>query len=436
MQKGLLVFVSLFLSIQLSANAITKRQKVEKILKTKCMDCHSNETVYPWYYNFPIAKQLMDADIQKGRAFFDLKTEIFNLENEKDISKSTLSRLAHEIETDSMPLLQYKLAHWNTIITAEDKKIILSWIKDLKAGKFSEPIEPLPMLADLKLDNNKVTLGKLLYHDKRLSGDNTLSCASCHDLAKGGTDQKQFSIGIRGQLGHINSPTSYNSAFNIKQFWDGRAEDLEGQAHGPVHNPIEMGSSWKDVIKKLSADAQMVAMFKKAYGIKSANEITGDMIANSIGEFEKSLVTNDNRFDKYLRGDKNALTADELKGYELFKKYDCTSCHNGPAVGGASFQKMGVVQDYFNDRAAGLHGLNKMAISKEDYGRFNVTKKEEDKFKLKIPILRNIKDTYPYMHDGNVATLEEAVRIMGQCQVGTKIPKQDIDLIVKFLRTL
>lgn len=433
-----LVLILIVLFSNLSSDAKpTQRQQAQAILKAKCMDCHSNKTVYPWYYNMPGAKQLMDADIQKGRAFLDLEKELFNIKDQKDIDPHVIKELTAVIKSDSMPLIQYRLIHWDKIVTSQDKKILLDWLGSVnKNSSGDEPIEPLPQASELNLDSNKIALGKILFHDKRLSGDNTLSCASCHDLAKGGTDQQQFSTGIRGQKGHINSPTCLNASCNILQFWDGRAKDLEAQAHGPVANPIEMGATWDQVVKKLAKDPQMVTQFKKIYGIKSGNEITPDIVANSIAEFEKSLITSNSRFDQYLNGKKEILSTDEIKGYALFKKYNCTACHYGCAVGGASFQKMGVTRDYFSDRVKGLNGLRKMALSVEDNGRFNVSKDPADKHKFKVPILRNIALTYPYMHDGNVLSLEEAVRIMGEYEVGTKIPKQDIDLIVKFLKTL
>lgn len=437
MNKFWVFLVSFLIGSSVNA-ATTKRSKAEAILKAKCMDCHSDKTVYPWYYNMPGAKQLMDADIEKGKAYFHLENELYAIKNEKEIPQHIIKRLIDVVEHDRMPLIQYRLAHWDKVLTNDDKKVLLDWLNSIKTGKSNEePIQPLPLKSELKLNEEEVSLGKALYHDTRLSGDNTLSCASCHDLNKGGTDQARVSTGIRGQKGGINAPTTFNSSYNILQFWDGRAEDLVAQAAGPVTNPIEMGAKWDDVITKLSRDPALVKRFEVVYGAKQGTKvITKENVTAAIAEFEKSLITSNNRFDKYLRGDKKALTADEVKGYELFKKYNCTSCHNGPAVGGSSFQKMGVTKDYFADRAKGLNGLHKMAETKIDHGRFNFTNKVDDKYKFKVPTLRNIALTYPYMHDGNVDTLEEAVRIMGECQVGTKIPKQDVDLIVKFLKTL
>lgn len=428
--KNLILLWALFF-ISISVNAKTaERKEIEAIFKAKCMDCHSDQTKYPWYFNMPIAKDIIQADIRKGKSYFHLQNDLFQYDNDKDIPKHIISALKYEIEHDSMPILPYKLMHWDKVISVIEKEKILNWLEKLDASV----VEPLK--APQGLDPEKVELGKLLYHDTRLSGDLSISCASCHDLAKGGTDQAQVSTGINGQKGPINSPTVYNAVFNIKQFWDGRAEDLEAQAHGPVHNPEEMGSNWEQVLERLRDDDDIVDKFKDAFDIRRSKEITGDMIANAIAEFEKSLVTTDAPFDKYLQGDDDAISSDAKKGFKLFKKHNCTTCHNGPALGGASFEKMGVVHDYFKDRELGVRGLSKLALAEVDNGRFNVTKNEADRRKFKVPTLRNIELTHPYMHDGSVETLKEAVKHMSYYQTGKNLSDKDAELIVEFLKTL
>ncbi len=424
---SLLVFA--FTSVEAKSPS---RLKVEKVFKQKCMDCHSDQTVYPWYFQLPIIHDLIQQDIEKGRNYLDLEKELFSIKEDKDIPKHVLVELESVISAGSMPLIQYRAIHWDKSITSSEKLMILDWLDELKGLV----IEPIPTKESLGLDQDKLILGEKLFHDTRLSADNTISCATCHDLAKGGTDQMQFSTGIHGIKGHINSPTAYNSTYNIKQFWDGRAENLEAQAAGPVHNPAEMGSSWDEVIGKLSTDTELQEMFKKIYGANKPKEVTGEMIANAIGEYEKSLITPNSRLDQFLNGNRDAISAEERQGFELFKKYNCTNCHLGPAVGGGSFEKMGLAKDYFADRASGANGLKKLALAKEDNGRYNFTHKEADRYKFKVPILRNIELTYPYMHDGNVTSLNEAVRIMAEYQVGKKPTTREIELIVKFLRTL
>ena len=283
-----------------------------------------------------------------------------------------------------------------------------------------EPIKPLP--AKLNLDARKVNLGKSLFHDKRLSKDNSLSCASCHDIAAGGVDGKQFAVGIKGQVGPINTPTVLNSGLNFRQFWDGRAATLEEQAAGPVHNPGEMGSNWNEVIGKLSQDKAFVDQFKVAYpdGLKGKN------IQDAIATFEKSLNT-PSRFDRYLLGEGMALQEDEKQGYQLFKNYGCVACHQGQGVGGNMYQTFGVLGNYFKDKGK---------VTDADLGRYAVTKNEADRHVFKVPSLRNVELTAPYFHDGSAKTLDEAVEVMFRYQLGRSAPAADKALIVKFLKTL
>jgi cytochrome c peroxidase len=288
-------------------------------------------------------------------------------------------------------------------------------------AQVDEPIKPIP--AEFKLDSKKVALGEKLFNDKRLSRDNTLSCASCHNLSAGGVDGTANSVGIGGAKSAVNAPTVFNSALNFRQFWDGRVNSLEEQAAGPVHNPKEMGSNWAEVLGKLGKDAALVAEFKELYpdGLQSKN------IQDGIGIFGRSLATPNARFDKYLRGDKNAINAEELKGYELFKKYGCVACHQGVAVGGNMFQTFGVMGDYFAKRGN---------PTEADLGRYNVTKNEADKHVFKVPSLRNVALTAPYFHDGSAKTLNDAVAVMFKYQLGRSASQQDQEQIVLFLRTL
>jgi cytochrome c peroxidase len=285
----------------------------------------------------------------------------------------------------------------------------------------TEPIAPIPLHADL--NERKVALGQRLFQDPRLSHDNTIFCGSCHRLDLGGTDRRPRSIGIGGATGDVNAPTVFNSGFNFRQFWDGRAATLEDQVDGPVNNPKEMGSNWPEVISKLSQDPAYVAAFRELYsdGIQSAH------IRDAIATYERSLITPNSRFDKFLRGDARALTPEERAGYSLFKSYGCVACHQGVNVGGNMFQKFGVLADYFADRGH---------ITKADLGRFNVTGLERDRYRFKVPSLRNVALTAPYFHDGSAPTLADAVAIMAKYQLGRALPRADRDRIVAFLYTL
>lgn len=282
-------------------------------------------------------------------------------------------------------------------------------------------VQPLPEQIDL--EPGKVALGERLFHDVRLSGNDTVGCFSCHALNTAGVDNRTRSIGVNGVEGDINAPTVFNSGFNFVQFWDGRAATLEEQIDGPVNNPKEMASSWPQVIAKLSADTSYPAQFLSLYrdGITAAN------IKDAIATFERSLVTPNSRFDKYLRGDEAALSAGEKRGYELFKSYGCASCHQGVNLGGNMFEKMGLMGDYFADRGS---------PTSADLGRFNLNHSEHSKHEFRVPSLRNVARTSPYFHDGNARTLQQAVIIMARYQLGRPIPMDDVNAIVSFLETL
>jgi len=293
--------------------------------------------------------------------------------------------------------------------------------KEKPAMAAVEPLIPLPSSVAVNMD--KVLLGRSLYHDTALSGDGTIACVTCHLLDHGGAEPRKTSTGIRGQIGPINAPTVFNSGYNFVQFWDGRAKDLQEQAAGPVENPIEMGAKWDEVVKRLGKNAEYVAAFSKLYD----DGITKDNATDAIAEYEKSLIT-PSRFDKYLLGDETAITDAEKQGYEAFKEAGCTACHTGIIAGGTMFQKMGLVKDYFADRGT--------PITEADLGRFNVTKNEADKHFFKVPTLRNIQLTAPYLHDGSRATLEETVLVMGKYQLGRELTEEQVSSIVTFLKSL
>jgi cytochrome c peroxidase len=284
-----------------------------------------------------------------------------------------------------------------------------------------EPIKPLP--TSLSLDAKKVALGERLFNDKRLSKNDSVACVSCHSLTKGGADGMTTATGIGGAKGPINTPTVFNSGYNFRQFWDGRAASLEEQAAGPVHNPKEMGSDWAQVLGKLAQDDALVTQMKQSYpdGLLAKN------IQNALAVYERSLTTPNARIDRYLRGDKAALSSDELQGYQLFKTYGCVACHQGINIGGNMFQTFGVMGDYFAKRGNPTDA---------DLGRYNVTKNESDKHVFKVPSLRNVALTAPYFHDGSAKTLGDAVDVMFKFQLGRAASAQDKDLIVKFLHTL
>lgn len=281
----------------------------------------------------------------------------------------------------------------------------------------NEPIQPI---APAVVTNPAMMeLGKKLFFDPRLSKSGFISCNSCHNLSMGGSDNLVSSVGHNWHEGDINSPTVLNSSMNVAQFWDGRAKDLQEQAAGPIKNPDEMAFTHELAVQVLDSIPAYVAEFEKVFGTRT---ITIDHVTRAIAAFEETLVTPNSRFDKWLKGDKTALSASEVAGYDLFKKSGCAMCHNGPAAGGTSFKKMGIVEPYRTSNPA--------------EGRVAVTGRDADRFNFKVPTLRNVELTYPYFHDGAAKTLAEAVEVMGRVQLGRSFTDEENANIVAFMKTL
>ncbi len=417
--------------IPVLANRSDAFRRASAIVQEKCVDCHAPGMArMPIYAQLPVAKQVMTQHIEMASERMILNPSLFS--GETSFSPLLLARIEHVLRNGMMPPGLFLIMHWDGGLSNEERQTLLDWIAE-ERGKHSwsqehaadlkgEPAQALPL--QTTLDADKVALGKRLFHDKRLSGDDSLNCASCHDLTKGGTDQAQVSTGIRGQHGPINSPTVYNAMYNLTQFWDGRAKDLQEQAAGPVSNPLEMGAQWDEVVDKLKQDTEYQSFFAKLYPQQGLTKTT---VTDAIAVFEQSLVTGNSRFDQFLRGNQAALISDELEGYELFKA-NCASCHFGPALGGLSYEKMGVKRDYFQQRGT--------ALTDADNGRFNVTKQEKDRHFFKVPVLRNIDLTYPYFHDGSVVSLADAIQIMGEVQLDKTFSQDEIAKLVAFLSTL
>lgn len=288
-----------------------------------------------------------------------------------------------------------------------------------------EPVTPVPEA--VALDPRKVALGRSLFLDTRLSHDDTISCASCHALTAraGGADPDHVALsdGIGHALGAVNAPTVFNSSLNFKQFWDGRADTLEGQIEGPTHNPREMGTTWEEIVGKLRADDRYPGQFQALYG----EDIRPEDVRDAISVFERSLLTPDAPFDNYLRGDRSALTPRQIAGYGLFKRDGCIACHQGVNIGGNLFEKFGVKGDYFAHRGH---------VSPADLGRYAQTGRPADKYVFRVPSLRNVALTAPYFHDGSAKTLAQAVQTMATYQLGHPLPSPDRDAIVDFLNSL
>jgi len=280
-----------------------------------------------------------------------------------------------------------------------------------------EPIKPIEPA--VITEPAKVEVGKKLWFEPRLSKSGAISCNSCHNLTRGGSDNLATSIGHNWQEGPINSPTVLNSSLSMAQFWDGRAADLQEQAGGPIANPMEMAADHVLAVDVINSIPQYREEFAEVYG---STEVSIDNITDAIAVFEETLVTPDSRFDLWLKGDDSALSEQELAGYNTFKNIGCVACHNGPAVGGNSFQRMGVMEPYQTSNPA--------------EGRVAVTGNDADRFGFKVPSLRNVELTYPYFHDGAYWELEEAVDIMARLQLGRELSDEDIGNVVAFLKTL
>jgi len=290
--------------------------------------------------------------------------------------------------------------------------------------------ETLPTTAPAPADNptteEKIELGKMLYHDPRLSSTGTVSCASCHNTMLGGEDNRPNSMGVNGQTGGRSAPTVWNSAFNAVQFWDGRAASLEAQAAGPVTNPIEMGmKSWDDVVARLKSIEGYDKAFEQAFGKDS---ISKDNATKAIAAYERTLITPHSPYDKFVAGDSSALTEQQVRGMNSVQELGCTSCHSGPAFNGPGMFQLFPVHSnpYF---AAKYHFKN-------DKGLAEVTKKADDEHLWKVPTLRNIALTAPYFHNGAVKTLDEAVLIMAKLQLDKDLTKEQVADIVAFLNSL
>ncbi len=303
-----------------------------------------------------------------------------------------------------------------------------AWGKDDIMGRAKGIFKPIPAKAKALKGNPatpaKVELGKMLYFDPRLSSSHIISCNTCHNVGLGGTDILETSIGHGWQKGPRNSPTVLNAVYNIAQFWDGRAEDLAAQAKGPVQASVEMNNKPENLVATLKSIPGYQPLFKKAFP-GEADPVTFDNVAKAIEVFEATLVTPDAPFDRYLKGNKKALSATEEQGLALFLDKGCVACHSGINVGGTGYFPFGVRED---------PGPEVRPV--DDTGRFKVTNTSADKYVFRSPSLRNVAITMPYFHSGKVWDLKDAVKIMGSAQLGISLTDDDAGKITAFMKTL
>lgn len=435
---GLLVAAAVMTVVYRAVNRVPSselpqnEQVYEIFIDGGCLSCHSADPVLPFYSKLPVMGDVVKADVDSGYRAFDMTKFMDAVKVGDEVNPVDLAKVEKVVLDDRMPMPKYYLVHWGSSLTPEKRDIVLDWVADVRAAMYddglsgeraNEPVRPVDQ--QLEYDEAKAALGFALFHDTRLSVDNTVSCASCHALETAGVDNHQYSHGVNDQLGGVNAPTVFNAVYNFVQFWDGRAQTLADQAAGPPLNPVEMASeSFDQIISKLKADKKFVREFNAVYpdGLTAAN------LTDAIEQFERTLITPNSAFDKWLLGDNSAITAEELEGYELFKKYDCATCHVGPNLGGLSYELMGLRRHYFADRG--------LELTNEDNGRFKETQLERDRHRFKVPGLRNVEHTWPYYHDGTRETLEEAVSDMGLYQSGVELTEAEVQNITSFLKTL
>lgn len=287
----------------------------------------------------------------------------------------------------------------------------------------AQSVSSIPVPAPQLTEREKIELGKTLFQDPLFAKNLSTSCASCHQLKNSGVDNLTRYLTINKTQGSVNTPSVFNASLNFRQFWNGRAKTIADAIDDHVKDETIFANNWPDIVHKIGANSLYASSFKKIY----ANGVTKDNINNALTVYIENLVTPNSAFDRYLKGDKTALSNEELKGYRLFRKYGCVSCHQGPNMGGNLFQRLGIYKNYFADK--GTNG-------KADLGLYNVTGKEEDKYVFKVPSLRNIALTGPYLHDGSVKTLPEMIQIMGIYQAGQPIRNEDANAIAQFLQSL
>jgi cytochrome c peroxidase len=298
------------------------------------------------------------------------------------------------------------------------KKVWIFWSVSLCLWASDPLFTPLPEA--VSVDTQKAKLGERLFHDPGLSKDGTISCATCHPLNRYGVDALPVSVGIKGQSGRFNAPTVYNAAFQLAQFWDGRANSLADQAGDPIVDPVEMGNDWSSVIEYLKTDTAYRETFRVLY-----DRVSPEGVRDALAVFQKGLITPDSPFDRYLKGERSALNEPQRRGLELFRARGCVSCHNGINLGGNLYQRSGVMIPMPFTRQADAWP-----------GRMAITGEAADRFHMKVPPLRNVAQTAPYFHNGSVKTLSEAVELMGWHQLGRELKSDEVADLVAFLKSL
>ncbi|HOO42986.1 MAG TPA: cytochrome c peroxidase [Bacteroidales bacterium] len=397
-----------------------------------CFICHGGPHDFCKHINWPVFGAAISKDAFKGIRYANSSYSLAYIFGDMPNDETSLIKLQKVISQRSMPPLSYYVIHWKAYLTRDKQEILLDWIYDQLSSYHSYvipteeyPFEPVkPVLEHIPHDTDKAALGELLFHDSRLSVDNTVSCASCHNLKTGGVDNLDFSVGVYNQPETLNSLTVYNTVFHSFYFWSGKASSLQELVYKTLLDPVKMGNDSLDRIFDIfSEDSALTERFLASY----PEGYSDSTITHALAEFHKTLITPNAPFDKYLKGDAKAIGQQAQEGYLLFKKHGCATCHNGTGMGATSFEYMGVANNYFPDTRR---------ISLEDMGRYSFTSLNSDMHRFRVPGLRNIALTSPYFHNASAKTMEEAVVKMAYYQRDKKLSRKQVQAIVSYLNTL
>ena len=416
---------------------VAMRSTVRTILAEKCASCHDSTRTCPLYGKIPGLAPVIGEERRRALRHWEPSNRNYLGPKATEGQKldaptplAVLAKLENVLLDNSMPPHPYLAIHWGTWLSPSEKAILQSWCNVVRrewlvqwdiTNNTEKVIQPLP--DRLPFHAEKAALGEKLFQDKRLSADESLSCASCHQLEKGGADGIAMSRGIARRSSHLNTPTVLNAVFNLRQSWDGRAADFAEQVKFPVLSPTLMGcTNWTQVVSRLTEDTA----FKTAFTAVYPEGFTERTISNAIAEYGKRLITPGSRFDRYLKGHKTVLSREEDLGYKLFRQYSCTRCHAGPTLGGQSFEYADLMDNPFKGRI----------LTKGDAGLQAFSGHPEDAHRFKVPTLRNVALTAPYLHDGSKSTLEDAVASMLTYQVGLPYVENEVRAIAAFLHTL
>lgn len=425
----MLIGVGIFVSRLVNkppSDKLSKMEQMEVIIdEGGCMVCHASPEYASHRIHWPVVGYLIEKDAKRGIRFSNMSHAFEQLYEKKSITQPVLYKLQRIALNRSMPPLSFQLVHWKSPLIKGKRDILLDWVYNRLSEDYDvpypvthalfQPIQPLP--DSLPTDPLKATLGRSLYYN--------LSCASCHNPETGGTDNLPFSIGVHNQPSETSTLTTFNAIFHTVFSWDGKATTPEEMVSLHFKDPVKMQADTIDVlIDVLAENKELMDLFAQAY---PDTDMTENTLIDALVEYLKTLITPNSPFDRYLKGDEDAISRDAKKGYDLFKKYSCATCHSGVPVGGLSLEYVGTANEFF---------INREELILEDMGHYKVTGNPIDIHRFKVPGLRNIELTYPYFHNSVTDNLRIAVSAMAYHQRGKKLSEKEKDKIIAFLKTL